>query len=239
VVDKVAQTGKIVIGVKGDLPGVGLQNGDDFQGFDIEIARRIAEELGAKDVRLVRVSRDDRPAGLAAGRMDLVVATFAIDKSKIQFAGPYYLAHRDLLVRAGSGIETLEDLEGKNICAPHSPIVGEVQDRVKVNPVPASDLAVCMDLLRTGKVDAIPGEDLILAGFANREPLRYKVLGAKLSNERYAVGIRNGDARTCTAVNGIIADLYRTGAIKQLAVKYFVKVDFDLELNQPAMESCR
>ncbi|MGP3958591.1 serine/threonine-protein kinase [Nonomuraea sp. 3N208] len=238
VADKVAQTGKIVIGVKGDLPGVGLQDGDAFQGFDIEIAKRIAAGLGATDTQFVRVSRDDRPSGLAEGRVDLVVATFAVDKGPTQFAGPYYLAHRDVLVRAGSGIEDLEDLEGKRICAPNSPSVGEVQDRVKVKLVPAGDMALCMDKLRSSEVDAIPGEDLILAGFANRENLRYKILGAKLSNERYAVGIRNGDAKACKAVSGIIADLYATGALKQLVAKYFGKVEFKPELEQPAMETC-
>ncbi|TMR20007.1 transporter substrate-binding domain-containing protein [Nonomuraea turkmeniaca] len=238
VADKVAQTKEIVIGVKGDLPGVGLQNGEDFQGFEIEIARRVAEGLGAERTRFVRVSRDDRPMGLAEGRVDLVVATFAIDEGPTQFAGPYYLAHRDVLVRAGSGIDSIEDLKGKRVCAPNSPSVGEVQDRVKVKPVPAGNMALCMDKLRNDEVDAIPGEDLILAGFANRENLRYKVLGAKLSNERYAVGIRNGDAKTCKAVNGIIADLYRTGALKQLMSKYFGKVEFKPELEQPAMETC-
>jgi ABC-type amino acid transport substrate-binding protein len=87
-------------------------------------------------------------------------------------------------------------------------------------------------------VDAIPGEDLILAGFANRENLRYKILGAKLSNERYAVGIRSGDAKTCKAINGVIADLYRNGTLRSLLDAHFGKVDFKPELQQPAMESC-
>ncbi|QYC38630.1 Serine/threonine-protein kinase AfsK [Nonomuraea coxensis DSM 45129] len=237
VVDKVATTGKIVIGVKGDLPGVGLQNGEAFEGFDIELARRIATGLGARETKLVRVSRDDRPAGLAEGTLDLVVATYVID-GRTAFAGPYYLAHRDVLVRAGSGVEELGDLAGKRVCAPSSPSVGEVQDRVKVKPVLAGNYAECMDLLRAGKVEAVPGEDVILAGFANREPLRYKILGAKLSNERYGVGVRPGDAATCKAVNGIIADLYRSGAMKGLLDQYFGKVDFKPELRQPAMETC-
>jgi len=238
IVDKVAQTGKIVIGVKGDLPGVGLQNGDDFAGFDVEVAKLVAAALGAEETTFTRVSRSDRAAALADGRVDLVVATYSVDKSETQFAGPYYLAHHDVLVRAGAGIESLDDLKGKKICAPDSPSVGEVQDKVKVEPVTATDYAACMDLLEKGDVDAVPGDDLILAGFASRENLRYKVLGAKLNNERYAVGIRHGDAKTCTAVKGVIADLYRKGTIKQLLTRHFAKVDFEPELKVPAMEPC-
>ncbi|MEV6031782.1 serine/threonine-protein kinase [Nonomuraea sp. NPDC052116] len=238
VIDKVAQTGKIVIGVKGDLPGVALQDGDDFQGFDVEVAKRIAAELGAKDTALVKVSRGDRADALAEGSVDLVVATYSVDRSETQFAGPYYVAHHDVLVRAGSGIDSVDDLEGKRLCAPDSPSVGEVQQKVKVEPVSAGDYAVCMQLLRDGKVDAIPGDDLILAGFAARENMRYKIVGAKLNNERYAVGIKNGDVKTCKAVKAVIADLYRTGFMKQLLSKYFAKVEFDPELKVPAMETC-
>ncbi|MGW0193358.1 protein kinase domain-containing protein [Nonomuraea sp. NPDC003201] len=238
VIDKVAQTGKIVIGVKGDLPGVALQDGDDFQGFDVEVAKRIAAELGAKDTALVKVSRGDRADALAEGSVDLVVATYSVDRSETQFAGPYYVAHHDVLVRAGSGIDSVDDLEGKKLCAPDSPSVGEVQQKVKVEPVSADDYAVCMQLLRDGKVDAVPGDDLILAGFAARENMRYKIVGAKLNNERYAVGIKNGDVKTCKAVKAVIADLYRTGFMKQLLSKYFAKVEFDPELKVPAMETC-
>jgi serine/threonine protein kinase/ABC-type amino acid transport substrate-binding protein len=238
VADKVAQTGKIVIGVKGDLPGVALQNGDGFEGFDIEIAKRIAAELGARETTFVQVGRFDRAGALAEGRVDLVVATYSIDQSETQFAGPYYLAHQDLLVRAGDGIEDLGDLKGKRICAPNSPSVGAVQDRVKVVPVTASDYAACMDMLRSGKVAAVPGDDLILAGFAARENMRYKILGAKLTNERYGVGIKSGDVRTCQAVEAVIADFYAKGYIQQLLTRYFEKVDFDAELKVPAMETC-
>ncbi|GAA3718793.1 hypothetical protein GCM10022224_100710 [Nonomuraea antimicrobica] len=238
VVDKVARTGKIVIGVKGDLPGVGLQNGDDFQGFDVEIAKRIAEGLGATDVSFVRVGRDDRATSLADGQVDLVLATYSIDRSETQFAGPYYLAHQDVLVRAGGGVEKLGDLKGKKICAPNSPSVGAVQDRVKVEPYAASDYAACMDLLRSGEVDAVPGDDLILAGFAARENARYKILGARLTNERYAVGIKDGDVKTCKAVSGVIADLYATGVVQKLLTSQFGNVDFEEELKVPAMENC-
>jgi ABC-type amino acid transport substrate-binding protein len=237
VADKVAGTGKILIGVKGDLPGVGLSRGGRFEGFDVDLARRIAEELGAKRTDFVAVSRADRAGALAEGKVDLVVATYSVNDDDVEFAGPYYLAHQDLLVRPGS-IDSIEDLEGKKFCGVNSPSVGIVQDRVKVEPVPAGNYAECMDLLRSGAVDAVPGDDLILAGFAGRENQRYKVLGAKLNDERYAVALRTGDVKTCKAINGVIADLYRTGFIKQLMKKHFAKVDFTPESKVPAMNAC-
>ncbi|TDD12580.1 transporter substrate-binding domain-containing protein [Nonomuraea deserti] len=238
VVDKVAGTGRIVIGVRGDLPGVGLRNGDGFDGFDVDIAREVAAELGAKETKFVQVSRADRAEALEKGQVDLVVAAYSIDKGRTQFAGPYYLAHRDLLVRADSGFDTIADLKGEKVCAASSSSLGEVQEKVTVEPVPASDYAACMDLLRSGKVAAVPGEDVVLAGFAQRESMRYKILGAKLNNERYAVGIRNGDVKTCKAVKAVIADLYARGVVKRLLTSRFGRVDFEMELKVPAMETC-
>ncbi|MEV0202203.1 transporter substrate-binding domain-containing protein [Nonomuraea sp. NPDC050691] len=238
VVDKVASTGKLVIGVKGDLPGIGLQRDGGFEGFDVELGKRIAAELGAKSPSFVRVTVGNRDDMLADGSVDLVLATYSIDKSGVEFAGPYYLAHQDVLVHDGAGIEKIEDLKGRKVCAVNSPSVGKVQDLVDVEPVMAGNYADCMDLLRSGRVDAVPGDDLILAGFAGREPLRYKILGAKLSSERYAVGIRGGDVKACKAVNGVIADFYRTGVMKELLTRYFARVDFSLELKSPVMETC-
>ncbi|WP_214320797.1 serine/threonine-protein kinase [Nonomuraea sediminis] len=238
VADKIAQTGKVTIGVKVDLPGIGLQRNGGFEGFDVELARRIATALGAKQTVFTKVTKANRADMLAEGTVDLVLATYSIDKSEVQFAGPYYLAHHDVLIRDGDSIKTLADLKGRKLCAPDSPSVGEVQSKVKVEPVPASNYAQCMDLLRNGGVDAIPGDDLILAGFASRENLRFRVLGAQLNDERYAVGIKQGDAKTCKAVTGVIKDLYHDGTMKSLLSKYFGQVGFNPELKVPAMEPC-
>ncbi|MFI6596392.1 serine/threonine-protein kinase [Nonomuraea sp. NPDC050536] len=238
VADKIAQTGKVTIGVKVDLPGIGLQRNGGFEGFDVELARRIATALGAKQTVFTKVTKATRADMLAEGTVDMVLATYSIDKSEVQFAGPYYLAHHDVLIRDGDSIKTLADLKGKKLCAPDSPSVGEVQSRVKIEPVPAGNYAQCMDLLRNGGVDAIPGDDLILAGFASRENLRFRILGAQLDDERYAVGIKQGDAKTCKAVTGVIKGFYRDGTMKALLTKYFGEVGFTPELKVPAMEPC-
>ncbi|WP_053174582.1 bifunctional serine/threonine-protein kinase/glutamate ABC transporter substrate-binding protein [Nonomuraea sp. SBT364] len=238
VMDKIGKSGKIVIGVKDDLPGIGLLRDGEFEGFDVDLAKEIAAKLGAAETKFVAVSRANRADKLARGDVDLVVATYSVSGEDVTFAGPYYLAHQDVLVRQGP-IDELSDLKGKKICGINSPSVGMVQDKkVEVEPVPAGDYAECMDLLRSGEVDAVPGEDLVLAGFAAREHQRYKILGARLSDERYAVGLRKGDVKTCKAVNGVIADLYRTKAVHRLLERHFGTVEFATESKVPAMNDC-
>lgn len=240
-IDKVATTGKVRVGIKPDLPGIALRKDGDYVGFDVDIARKIALAIGAKEdgITYVPVTRDTRAKALHDGTVDLVVAAYSVDKSEVEFAGPYYLAHHDVLVRDDASIKTLADLEGKKLCAPNSPSVGEVQARVKVNLVlGATDYAQCMQLLANGGVDAVPGDDLLLAGFADRENLRYRLLGAKLDNQRYAVGIKQGDGKTCEAVKAAIKKLYKDDEIGKLIKKHFGNVEFTPELKVPAMEPC-
>lgn len=244
VVDKAAKTGKLTIGLRGFLPGIALDNKGDWKGFEVDLALEIAQALGVprNGVTFRATSREERPKLLSSGGLDLVLATYPInDKDDVTFAGPYYLAHVDVLVKDGSPIATAKDLEGGRMCQPAaSASVAVLQGAVdRLTLVPAQTYADCMTKLLNGEVDAVPGDDLLLAGFANREAVRYKVLGLKLTDERYAVALKKGDERTCKAVQGAIVALYKDGTIKRLLTEHFSKVEFATrEDGLPAMAAC-
>ncbi|MFE3447530.1 protein kinase [Nonomuraea sp. NPDC059194] len=243
VVDRAATTGKLTIGVRGDVPGVGYRDRDGgFSGFDIDVAKRIAKELGVPEsgITFVLVPPARREQALADGEVDLIVSTYSVDDSDVQFAGPYILAHQALLVRDGdTKLSKPADLKGKRLCDQRSSAVSKVQKMVDMATVSANNYADCIRLLAAGKVDAVAGDDLILAGFANRENARYRILNATLSDERYAVGIKKGDARTCEAVKGAISNMIASNAIGQFVATHFPNVDFRADLKVPVMEACR
>ncbi|MEV4092643.1 bifunctional serine/threonine-protein kinase/glutamate ABC transporter substrate-binding protein [Streptosporangium saharense] len=244
VVDKAASTHKLTIGMRDFLPGIALNNGGAWQGFEVDLATAIAGklEVPASGITFRGTSREERPRLLASGEIDLVVSTYAINKADgVTFAGPYYVAHVDVLVKSGSAIGSAADLEGRRICQPGaSASVGELQGVVKrLDLVAANTYTECMNLLQAGKVDAIPGDDLVLAGFADRESIRYKVVGLKLTDERYAVAVKKGDERTCRAVQGAIVSLYKDGTIGKLLDRHFSRVDFPTrEDTLPTMAGC-
>ncbi|WP_182879693.1 serine/threonine-protein kinase [Microbispora sp. H10949] len=246
VLDKVARTGRLTIGVRGDLPGVALQQGTGPSGFEVDLATYIARRLKvpASGITFHRIGVGERVRALADGVVDMVVATYSYDDNRddaVTFAGPYYTAHADLLVLAGSRVRRLDDLAGRRMCAPAGSATARlVAGRVDVEQVPAGNYAECMNLLTSGKVDAVPGDDLIIAGFANRETgLKLSVLGVRLRDQRYAVGLPRKDLRTCAAVEGAIQDLYDDGTMRSLLRKHFGNVDFDSERKAPAPLSCR
>lgn len=241
VADKAAATKKITIAMRDFVPGVALDNQGTWGGFEVDVGTYIAEQLGvpAKGVTFRASSRAERVGMLNSGEADLVIATYSINDDPVTFAGPYYTAHVDLLVRAGDPYEKVTDLAGRPMCSPSSSSsVGIVQDKVKVRLVHAATYADCMVMLHDGVVDAVPGDDLLLAGFAQRDSIRYKVLGARLTDERYGVAIKKGDVRTCRAVRGAVMQMYRDGTVAALLKKHFGRVDFRAETRMPDLASC-
>ncbi|WP_239094968.1 protein kinase domain-containing protein [Planotetraspora silvatica] len=251
VIDKARSTHRLTIAVKGDLPGVGLETGGAFTGFEVDVATYIAGKLGvpASGITFRRVARSERTGALKNGDADMVLATYSYDENKgdgVTFAGPYYTAHADVLVREDSGIRGLKDLAGHVLCAPQGTDAYRVVERTVggaeaggVEGVPAANYAVCMDLLAQGRVDGVPGDDLILAGFADRaQGMDLAVLGVKLTDQRYSVGLPPKDARTCAVVRDAIAEMYADGTMKTLAEKHFSHVRFDLQQKAPPVLSC-
>ncbi|MEV4296175.1 serine/threonine-protein kinase [Microbispora rosea] len=245
VYEKAQRTKRLTIGVRWDVPGVGLEQASGFSGFDVDVATSIARSLKvpASGITFRRVGVNDRVRALTDHTVDMVVATYSYDDNRddaVTFAGPYYTAHTDLLVLAGSRIKKLEDLAGRRMCAPAgSGTARLVAGKVDVEQVRAGNYAECMDLLTYGKVDAVPGDDLIIAGFANRvASLKLSVLGLRLADQRYAVGLPRNDVRTCRAVEDAISRMYGDGTMRDLLRKHFGNVDFDPERDAPPKLAC-
>ena len=111
------------IGIKYDQPGLGFKDGEQYTGFDVDVAKYVANELGyAEDqIEWVESPSANRENMLANDQVDMIFATYSITderKETVDFAGPYFVAGQDLLVRTDeSGIQGPEDLDGKNLCS--------------------------------------------------------------------------------------------------------------------------
>ncbi|MFE4645134.1 transporter substrate-binding domain-containing protein, partial [Streptomyces sp. NPDC056730] len=115
---------KITIGIKFDQPGLGLKKPDGtFAGFDVDVATYVAKELGydAKNIEWKESPSAERENLISNGDVTFVAASYTINderKKKVDFAGPYFLAHQDLLVRSDdSSITKAADLNSKKLCS--------------------------------------------------------------------------------------------------------------------------
>ncbi|MEU8231739.1 glutamate ABC transporter substrate-binding protein [Actinoplanes sp. NPDC048967] len=218
-----AAGGKLVFGVKADQPGLGLQTGGTYTGFDVEIAKIIAKGLGVPETGIeykTTVSSNREPF-IQQGQVDMVVATYTINderKKVVNFGGPYYIAGQDLLVPTASTITGPESLAGKKVCSvsgstPAKRIQTEYKD-AKLQQFDA--YSKCVTALAGGQVDAVTTDDIILAGYASQDQYagKFKVVGKKFSEEPYGVGLKKDDKAGCEKINEILKAAAADGSYK-------------------------
>ena len=111
------------IGIKYDQPGLGQKVGEDFKGLDVDVARYVAKDLGFEGDKVVfkETPSAQRETAIQGGQVALIFATYSITdarKEKVSFAGPYFIAGQDLLVRADNTDITGPDaMNGKTLCS--------------------------------------------------------------------------------------------------------------------------
>lgn len=232
----------IKIGIKYDQPGLGLKepNGS-FSGFDVDVATYVAKELGYKpdQIEWVETKSADRENALSRGDVKMIAATYSITderKQKVDFAGPYLLAHQDLLVKKDSDITKATDLNDKKLCS----VAGSTSaQNVKKDFAPKAQLdqrggySECLSALQSGGVDALTTDDSILAGYAAQEQYKgqFKLAGLKLSNENYGVGVKKGDTATLDKVNAALEKMVKDGAWQKAVEENFGPANYK---NEPA-----
>ncbi|MFD5944408.1 glutamate ABC transporter substrate-binding protein [Streptomyces collinus] len=214
---------KIKVGIKYDQPGLGLKEPDgSFSGFDVDVATYVAKELGYEpdQIEWVETKSADRENALSRGDVKMIAATYSITderKQKVDFAGPYLLAHQDLLVKADSDIKEGTDLNGKKLCS----VTGSTSaQNVKNEIAPKAQLqelggySECIAGLQSGALDAVTTDDAILAGFAAQDQYKgqFKLTGLKLSNENYGIGVKKGDTETLNKINDALEKMVSDGA---------------------------
>ncbi|MEU3254361.1 glutamate ABC transporter substrate-binding protein [Streptomyces sp. NPDC006997] len=214
---------KIKVGIKYDQPGLGLKEPDgSFSGFDVDVATYVAKELGydADQIEWVETKSADRENALARGDVKMIAATYSITderKEKVDFAGPYLLAHQDLLVKTDSDITEATDLNSKKLCSvTGSTSAQNVSDKFapKAQLKEYGTYSECIAGLQSGAVDAVTTDDSILAGFAAQDQYegQFKLAGLKLSNENYGIGVKKGDTETVDKINKALEKMVSDGA---------------------------
>ncbi|HLU71262.1 MAG TPA: transporter substrate-binding domain-containing protein [Nonomuraea sp.] len=218
---------EIVIGVRPDLPQVGYLNGEEFEGFDVDVAAYVADRLGKK-YRLISVLASDREDVLLSGEADLVVASYTISedrKQKVLFAGPYHISYQDILIRRDEErIRNVRDLAGRRICEVEGAnaaqrVVEERRVRAEIKSFP--DYQACLRALKENEIDAITTDDIILAGLARQDGGGLRLANAGFNEQRSGIGMRHGDVAACEEVNRAITDMYQDGTAGKLLSKWF------------------
>ncbi len=214
---QIQQAGVLKVGTKFDQPLYGEKTlSGDVEGFDVEIAKILADELGVKADFTEAVSKNREPF-IQNGNVDIVVATYTInDKRKqvVDFAGPYYKTGQSLMVRKDDdSIKSKDDLAGKKVCSVEGSTPAE---RIKTE-APKAQVTLfdtygkCATAMENKQVDAVTTDEAILLGLVSKKPDAYKVVGDTFSEEPYGIGLKKGDQAFRDFVNDTLEKIYKDG----------------------------
>jgi glutamate transport system substrate-binding protein len=218
---ELADQGSIIIGTKFDQPGIGFQQpGEDVpSGFDIEMGKYVAAELGIEEenIEWKETVSDNREPFLQNGTVDIVIASYSITDERRQLvgqAGPYYVTGQQLLVREEDkeSITGPDDLEGVKVCSvTGSTSLENVVRDYGANPVPFDTYSACVRQLQNNTVDAVTTDGAILLGYEAQAPDELEVVGEEFSEERYGIGFPKENTEMCDFLKQTIQQSFEDG----------------------------
>lgn len=195
---RIADRGRLIAGVSADTYLFGSRDAfsGKIVGFDIDMVKAIAKAvLGDENAYELRViTAADRIKVLTDGSVDVVVRNMTINCERweqIAFSTVYYQAGQKVLVRLGEKYSSLDDLSGKRVCAPNgtSSMQNLIEQAPDAIPVGADNHTGCLVLFQRGEVDAITGDDTVLAGLAAQDPYAYVPEQKAFTAEPYGIGV--------------------------------------------------
>ncbi|NDZ77434.1 MULTISPECIES: glutamate ABC transporter substrate-binding protein [unclassified Streptomyces] len=223
---KAKKRGKLVIGAKADQPYLGFedQSTKERSGFDVEIARMIAADLGfSKDqIEWKTVDSGIRETAIAKGQVDYFVGTYTINderKKLVGFAGPYYKAGASLLVRKDEkAITGPETLKGKKVCSikGSTPLAEIEKPKYGAKTTELAKYSDCVQELLTKQVDAVTTDDAILKGYAAQNPKKLQVVGKPFTEEPYGVGMGKNDKALRDFMDSALEKHVKDGTYKKI-----------------------
>ncbi|MEP7192532.1 MAG: glutamate ABC transporter substrate-binding protein [Actinomycetota bacterium] len=211
--------GKMNVGTKFDQPGFGLKGLDGkLEGFDVEVAKIIAGAMGitADNIQFVESPSKLREELIEKGTVDMVAATYTINdkrKERITFAGPYYVAGQQLMVKSdNTKISSPQDLKAnpdQKVCS----VTGSTPaEQIKPFLASPSQLVLfdvydkCANALRTNQIQVVTTDNVILLGFVSKSDKAFKLVGEQFTKEPYGIGIKKGDVKFCEFINKTLKD---------------------------------
>jgi ABC-type amino acid transport substrate-binding protein len=218
--------GTVRIGYESEAPPMFFRNpqtGDD--GFEYQLARRLATELGLSGAgpRFVEGDYQDLPEMLRRGEIDLIMAGYVPDPSLegLEWSDSYLDFGLCLIVPRASAITEVSQLAGKNVAIYEDPAA---ERWVKQN-IPGARVrsysgdSGWFEALERREADALIYDYPFAAEEIRRHP-RTKIVQFNLNQSRYAIGVPAGNDDLLDALNGALARIKASGEYGELVRRY-------------------
>jgi polar amino acid transport system substrate-binding protein len=221
---KTVTPGKLTMSTNAAFPPYEMTTDDGkLEGIDIEIAGAIAEKLGLE----LQVDDMDFDAALLAaqqGKSDIVMAGVSVTEERqkvMEFSDSYATGVQVIIVKEGSDIQSVEDLEGKMIGTQRG-TTGNLYctDDYGEDHITSYDNGLtAVQALNNGQVDCVVIDKEPATAFVGANP-GLVILDTEYTSEDYAIGMAKGNTALLDAVNTALAELQADGTVDAIVAKY-------------------
>lgn len=214
------------LSVGSDIPYPPFEQGKpgNYTGFDVELMEAIAEKIGRKaefqDTSFETIFRD-----VAQGKFEAVISAATITEERekaVDFSNPYYLSEQAVLVKEGSDVKSLEDLEGKTVAAQQGTtgleLAKEELGGSEIRPYPEGPDAV--NALKAGTVEGVI-IDAPVAQNAVEKSGGVEIAEKVPTEETYGIAVAQGDTELLDEINKGLAEVEKDGTYEKIYEKWF------------------
>ena len=226
----IKERGYITVAMEGTwAPWTYHDEDDNLVGFDVEVAKAVADELGV-DVQYQEGEWDGLLAGVQSGRYDIMVNGVGYTEERAQaytFSDPYCYNKTALIVKGDNeDIKSLEDLNGKTTCNSANSTYQLIAEEYGANVLDVETLDGTLEMVLAGtdRADATLNAEASFLDYMNAHPdANLKIVGYYPESEKVCIIMPKGDSSDSLkeAINSAIEKLRADGTLSELSNKYF------------------
>jgi cystine transport system substrate-binding protein len=223
----IQERGKLLIGTEGTYAPYSYHDETgELVGYDVEIARAIAEKLGV-EAEFVETNWDACIAGLDAERYDVVMNQVSITEERLlkyDFSTPYTVSSAVLIAAEDNKeLTSFEDLKGKKAAQSLTSNYATLAEGYGAEIVSTDGMfSKAIELVSTGRAEATINDEVSFYDFLKQQPdATVKIIDTLDEASENAVLIRKGNDTFVTAVNLALDELSQEGTLAEISDKYF------------------
>ena len=223
----IEDNGKMIVGFT-EYPPMGFKENGEITGFDIDIAKEVAERLGV-EAEFVYIDWDAKVLELNGKNIDMIWngLTITADREKeILFSKPYFDNRIVIIILNGSGIDQIADLSDMKVgvelqssgqaAVEGNDVFASIDELVKYTTITEAILD-----LKAGGIDAIVADEIFARYAVSKEADQYQVASEVFNSENYGIGFRLEDVALRDKVDAIIDEMAADGTAAEISMKWF------------------
>jgi polar amino acid transport system substrate-binding protein len=212
--------------------------GGEIVGFDVDLMDLVAEDLDLEQT-IVNTPFETIETGqaMSTGKCDIAAAGMTITEERdkvIDFSDPYFNATQALLTKKGAGYDSLESLDGKTLGVQ----IGTTGQEYAEDNAPEGvelkvfeDLALLLEAVKSGSIDAAINDNTVLVGYAEQNPDTEMTVEFE-TGEQYGFGVAEGESKELLdAVNKAFAEAHDDGTYEKIFKQYFPTLEVPTNLS--------